>query len=131
MRLLIFPTAIRTLFYRPGEKSNTILLTERCDQYCTMCSQPPKSNDFTYWELYSKACCQMLKIKLLAFLWRADALQKDLFKFLEQMKTDRPDLRSHVLTNAQHFEEADKSVLKRLNEYVVWECPLRTSSRHT
>jgi len=124
--LLIFPNVnLATRFYRPGEKSNTILLTERCDQYCTMCSQPPKSNDFTHWELYSQACCQMPDNQTVGISGGEPTLyKKDLFKFLEQMKADRPDLRFHVLTNAQHFEEADKSVLKRLNEYVVWGVPL-------
>src|SRR5690242_3793572 len=32
---------VRTL-YRNSTRFNTILLTERCNSYCLMCSQPPK-----------------------------------------------------------------------------------------
>jgi His-Xaa-Ser system radical SAM maturase HxsC len=31
--------------YRAGSPFNTFLVTERCDNYCTMCSQPPKPHD--------------------------------------------------------------------------------------
>ncbi|WHZ16622.1 MAG: His-Xaa-Ser system radical SAM maturase HxsC [Nitrospira sp.] len=31
--------------YRRGSLHNTILLTEQCDHYCLMCSQPPKPQD--------------------------------------------------------------------------------------
>jgi len=35
---------IRTLF-RSSSDHNSILLTEQCDNYCLMCSQPPKDHD--------------------------------------------------------------------------------------
>lgn len=31
--------------YRAGSRSNTFLVTERCDNLCVMCSQPPKARD--------------------------------------------------------------------------------------
>jgi His-Xaa-Ser system radical SAM maturase HxsC len=37
-------SAIRTL-YRRNSRSNSFLVTERCDNYCVMCSQPPKQRD--------------------------------------------------------------------------------------
>ncbi|HEY4244401.1 MAG TPA: His-Xaa-Ser system radical SAM maturase HxsC [Kofleriaceae bacterium] len=36
--------AIHTL-YRRQSPSNALLVTERCDNYCVMCSQPPKERD--------------------------------------------------------------------------------------
>jgi His-Xaa-Ser system radical SAM maturase HxsC len=36
--------AIQTL-YRRGSRSNSLLVTERCNNYCVMCSQPPKDHD--------------------------------------------------------------------------------------
>jgi His-Xaa-Ser system radical SAM maturase HxsC len=36
--------SIRCL-YRAGSKNNTVLLTEQCNHYCLMCSQPPKKHD--------------------------------------------------------------------------------------
>ncbi len=34
-----------TALYRAISPFNTFLVTERCDNYCTMCSQPPKPHD--------------------------------------------------------------------------------------
>src|SRR4051794_7705906 len=31
------------VMYRRGAASNSMLLTERCNSYCLMCSQPPKA----------------------------------------------------------------------------------------
>ena len=33
------------MLFRHDGRPNTILLTERCDNYCLMCSQPPKTGD--------------------------------------------------------------------------------------
>ena len=51
--LIFFPNQnLIQRFYRPSSNSNTILLTEQCDQVCLMCSQPPKNKDYLHWELY-------------------------------------------------------------------------------
>jgi His-Xaa-Ser system radical SAM maturase HxsC len=34
-----------TALYRRASPTNTFLLTERCDNYCLMCSQPPRKQD--------------------------------------------------------------------------------------
>ena len=34
-----------TVLYRRQSPYNSLLVTERCDNYCTMCSQPPKRRD--------------------------------------------------------------------------------------
>src|SRR2546430_1857767 len=34
--------------FRKGSPHNTILLTEQCNHYCLMCSQPPKEVDDSY-----------------------------------------------------------------------------------
>jgi hypothetical protein len=33
------------VMYRRGSASNSMLLTEQCNSYCIMCSQPPKAGD--------------------------------------------------------------------------------------
>ncbi len=33
------------VLWRAGSPNNSVLLTERCDHYCLMCSQPPKERD--------------------------------------------------------------------------------------
>src|SRR5258708_7360845 len=44
LRLHPVSGAMRCL-YRTSALSNTILLTEQCNHYCLMCSQPPKTLD--------------------------------------------------------------------------------------
>ncbi len=34
-----------SVLFRTASRHNTLLVTERCDNYCLMCSQPPKSRD--------------------------------------------------------------------------------------
>ena len=36
------------VIYRRSSKHNSILVTERCNNYCVMCSQPPKDKDDSY-----------------------------------------------------------------------------------
>jgi His-Xaa-Ser system radical SAM maturase HxsC len=36
------------VLYRRNSQSNSLLVTERCNHYCLMCSQPPKDVDDTY-----------------------------------------------------------------------------------
>lgn len=44
VRLNPVSDSVRVLF-RKGSKHNTVLITEQCNNYCLMCSQPPKSVD--------------------------------------------------------------------------------------
>lgn len=39
---------ILRVLYRRSSPSNSLLVTERCNHYCLMCSQPPKDVDDTY-----------------------------------------------------------------------------------
>ena len=39
---------ILRVLYRRNSPSNSLLVTERCNHYCLMCSQPPKDVDDTY-----------------------------------------------------------------------------------
>jgi hypothetical protein len=41
---------------RAGSPHNTLLVTERCDQLCVMCSQPPKKTHVDRFSLLEDAC---------------------------------------------------------------------------
>jgi hypothetical protein len=41
---------------RVGSTTNTLLVTERCDQLCVMCSQPPKKTHVDRFDLLEEAC---------------------------------------------------------------------------
>jgi His-Xaa-Ser system radical SAM maturase HxsC len=47
VRFVPIKSALTTL-YRKHSKHNSLLVTERCNNYCLMCSQPPKDFDDSY-----------------------------------------------------------------------------------
>ena len=51
-----------------------------------------------------------------------------LFQLLGTVSGARPDLRFHVLTNAQHFDEADALALRQSAAAVIWGVPLYAPS---
>lgn len=88
---------------------NSILLTERCDHYCLMCSQPPKERDDSY--LYDRA---MRIVTAMPAGARAVSLTggeptivpEAFFGLLEHINTSRPDLSTHILSNGRRFADA-------------------------
>jgi len=131
--LLVFPqTSLAHRFFRPSEKSNTILITERCDQYCQMCSQPPKSKDYLHWKLYEKAI-ELFPINSVVGISGGEPTlyKNELFNFITKVLVSRPDIEFHVLTNAQHFDSDDLNNLSRLRENIVWGIPIYAASAET
>ena len=124
--LLVFPeNALAHRFYRPNEKANTILLTERCDQNCVMCSQPPKSKDYLHWDLYAEAIDIVPQNAVIGISGGEPTLYKEsLFNFIRVVSARRPDVEFHVLTNGQHFQSEDISTLREIAEKVVWGIPI-------
>lgn len=124
--LIIFPKQnFIQRFYRPNTIGNTILLTEQCDQICTMCSQPPKKKDYLYWDLYLKAASLVPQGGVLGISGGEPTLYKsELLQFLIDCIEANKGLQFNVLTNAQHFEESDIDKLSQLNKNVLWGVPL-------
>lgn len=124
--LLLFPATNSSVrLYRPDEKANTILLTERCDQYCNMCSQPPKNKDYTHWELYLQALSVFPQNSVVGISGGEPTLYKnELFDFLNNVNNIRPDISFHILSNGQHFSTEDKFKIAKSKEYVTWGIPL-------
>lgn len=111
---------------RSSSQHNTFLVTERCDQVCLMCSQPPKKHHvdlFPYFETAALLAPEGATIGISGgepTLFRAQ-----LFDFLQRALSARPDLSFHVLTNGQHFGEGDLESMGRIDRSrVVWGIPL-------
>ena len=105
---------------------NTLLITEQCDQLCVMCSQPPKKHHVDFFDQFAIAAKLAPSGAYIGISGGEPLLHKErLFEFLVSTAAARPDLRFHILTNAQHFEADD---LKRLDEIglerVLWGIPL-------
>ncbi|WP_029934560.1 His-Xaa-Ser system radical SAM maturase HxsC [Sphingomonas sp. UNC305MFCol5.2] len=111
---------------RAGSPHNTLLVTERCDQLCVMCSQPPKKTHVDRFALLEQACLLAEPDIVIGISGGEPTLYKDeLLGMIERVLAQRPDLAFHVLTNGQHFAQED---IERLRDpvyaQVLWGIPL-------
>ncbi|MFD9901252.1 His-Xaa-Ser system radical SAM maturase HxsC [Mesorhizobium sp. NPDC059025] len=111
---------------RSTSPHNTFLVTERCDQLCVMCSQPPKKQHVDLFGYFEQAAMLAPEGATIGISGGEPTLFKaELFGFLQRVMRARDDLRFHILTNAQHFEEGDRLKLLELDrERIVWGVPL-------
>lgn len=95
----------RTL-YRRSSTHNSFLVTERCNHYCLMCSQPPRDVD-DFWIIDEiKAALPLVdpRTKSFAFTGGEPLLEwRSFIKVLEQCRNLLPDTIIHVLTNGRAF----------------------------
>jgi His-Xaa-Ser system radical SAM maturase HxsC len=119
---------------RAGSPHNTLLVTERCDQLCVMCSQPPKKTHVDRFGLFEQACLLAEPDIVIGISGGEPTLYKvQLLGMIERVLAARPDLAFHVLTNGQHFEQEDVARLRDpVFRRVVWGIPLyaRDSALH-
>lgn len=130
--ILLIPPHSRTAhrLIRAGSDHNTLLVTERCDQLCVMCSQPPKTQHFDLFDSFFEACRIAPHGQYIGISGGEPMLLKErLFDFLTRLAVLRPDLRFHVLTNGQHFSDDDMAVVEALGPArVLWGIPLYSAS---
>jgi His-Xaa-Ser system radical SAM maturase HxsC len=111
---------------RAGSFHNTLLVTERCDQLCVMCSQPPKKTHVDRFDLFEEACLLAEPDSVIGISGGEPTLYKDrLCRMIERVLGARQDLEFHVLTNGQHFGPDDIERLRNpVYRRVSWGIPL-------
>jgi His-Xaa-Ser system radical SAM maturase HxsC len=98
-----------TALYRRASNSNTFLLTERCDNFCVMCSQPPRPDDdlWRVHELMNVIPLVSPDTTEIVFSGGEPALLGNhLVRLLETMKRVLPRTAVHVLSNGRRFSDA-------------------------
>jgi His-Xaa-Ser system radical SAM maturase HxsC len=117
---------IATRIIRAASPHNSLLITERCDQLCVMCSQPPKKTHVDRFDIFRRACLLAPKGHVIGVSGGEPTLYKQqLFDLVEHVLSERPDLGFHVLSNGQHFEQDDIRRLRQvLYRNVSWGIPL-------
>ncbi|WP_376704473.1 His-Xaa-Ser system radical SAM maturase HxsC [Mesorhizobium sp. ISC25] len=99
--------AIRVLF-RVTASANYFLLTERCNHYCLMCSQPPKDIDDSWLAVEMQQLLPLLPAST-PFLGLTGGeptlLGEDFFDLLSAVKTLLPDTAVHILSNGRAFQD--------------------------
>jgi His-Xaa-Ser system radical SAM maturase HxsC len=109
LRVMPRSNAVRTV-YRRSSHQNFILATERCNNYCLMCSQPPKREDDSW--LVDDI------LRLLPLIDRATPeitvtggeptlLGEDLLKIVAACESWLPETAIHVLSNGRSFADLD------------------------
>ncbi|HEY1820668.1 MAG TPA: His-Xaa-Ser system radical SAM maturase HxsC [Trebonia sp.] len=97
-----------TVLWKNTAVHNSLLLTEQCDNYCLMCSQPPKDRDDSW--LFDRA---KKVISLLPSTARALSLTggeptlhaRAFIGLLTHIKRTRPELSVHLLSNGRKFAD--------------------------
>ena len=98
---------INTLF-RVNSEHNTLLLTERCNHFCLMCSQPPKNTDDS-WLL--KDAFDLISLipestKNIGFSGGEPTLYgDDLIRLVLHAKTQLPNTSLDILSNGRAFSD--------------------------
>lgn len=104
------------VLYRHNSDSNSILLTERCDHYCLMCSQPPRDIDDSAllseaFELISKIPTNARSLGITG--GEPTFYGKRLVELVAHAKRFLPTTRLDILSNGKRF--ADKSYALNLS----------------
>lgn len=98
----------RTLFRR-NSTHNSFLVTERCNNYCLMCSQPPKDVDDRWLLNEIKASLPLIDpgAKALTFTGGETLTDwADLIEVLKQCREHLPETSVQVLTNGRAFADS-------------------------
>lgn len=94
--------------YRRKSPHNTILLTERCDHYCLMCSQPPKQLDDSWLLAEARELISLIpkETENLGFTGGEPTLYGQQFiELLQHAKTCLPTTAIDVLSNGRAFRD--------------------------
>jgi His-Xaa-Ser system radical SAM maturase HxsC len=97
------------VLYRRNSSHNHFLLTERCNHYCLMCSQPPKAADDSWIVEDVLAAIPLIDplTQEIGFTGgEPTLLGDDLFRILRTMKSYLPHTAIHILSNGRLFAEA-------------------------
>ncbi|QSQ14162.1 His-Xaa-Ser system radical SAM maturase HxsC [Myxococcus landrumensis] len=101
--------ALATL-YRRASPSNSFLVTERCDNNCLMCSQPPRKQEDSWLvdELMEALPLISPETREVGITGGEPSLLKGrLVELLERMKQHLPRTAVHILTNGRGFANAE------------------------
>jgi His-Xaa-Ser system radical SAM maturase HxsC len=100
---------LRTLF-RPESEHNALLVTERCNSFCLMCSQPPVDRDDSGLTGLNVEAIRLMKpppVHLGITGGEPTLLGAGLFRILDELKVRLPETSVHMLTNGRRFSRPE------------------------
>lgn len=115
--LLTSEGLVKNLF-RPNHKSNSLLVTDRCNSNCLMCSQPPKDiNDIPSIRKIHNALIPQIpnETSVLGITGGEPTILGEYFiELLNNLKFHLPNTEVHILTNGRNF--AYSNYVKKVSE---------------
>ncbi|MDE2103406.1 MAG: His-Xaa-Ser system radical SAM maturase HxsC [Patescibacteria group bacterium] len=99
--------SVRVL-YRKNSPHNALLLTERCDNFCLMCSQPPKDIDDSYLaeEVLRTIPLMSPETKEITLTGgEPTLLGESLIQIIQSLKRHLPATAVHILSNGRSFKQ--------------------------
>ncbi len=96
------------MLWKNSARHNALLLTEQCDNYCLMCSQPPKDRDDVWLFDRARKVISLLPrdARALSLTGGEPTLHADaLIGLLEHCKRVAPGLSLHLLSNGRRFAD--------------------------
>jgi His-Xaa-Ser system radical SAM maturase HxsC len=103
-----------TVLWKNSAQHNGLLLTEQCDNYCLMCSQPPKEREDSWLFDRARKVVSLLPedARSLSLTGGEPTLHADaLIELLEHCRRVAPELSIHLLSNGRRF--ADPAFARR------------------
>jgi His-Xaa-Ser system radical SAM maturase HxsC len=100
---------LRTLF-RPESEHNALFVTERCNSFCLMCSQPPVDRDDSGLTGVNLEAIRLMKpppVHLGITGGEPTLLGAGLFRILDELKVRLPETSVHMLTNGRRFSRPE------------------------
>lgn len=132
----VVPPGKVSVLFRRVSNANSLFVTERCNSFCLMCSQPPRDENDD-WRIAELLELVPLIDRSLPFLGvtggEPTLLGEDLRRVLEAAIGALPATQLHVLTNGRRF--AEPTFVRRFDsvrDRTTWAVPLYadTSDRH-
>jgi His-Xaa-Ser system radical SAM maturase HxsC len=99
-----------TVLWKNSARHNGLLLTEQCDNYCLMCSQPPKDRDDPWLFDRARKVISLLPqgARALSLTGGEPTLHADaLIGLLEHCQRVAPSLSVHLLSNGRRFADPE------------------------
>ena len=105
----ITPDGIRiSVLWKEAAAHNSLLLTEQCDNYCLMCSQPPKDREDAWLFQRAKSVVSLLppSAQMLGLTGGEPTLHANaLIDLLEHCRDAAPSVSLHLLSNGRRFAD--------------------------
>src|SRR6202453_1358363 len=98
------------VLWKNSARHNALLLTEQCDNYCLMCSQPPKDRDDSWLFDRARKVISLLPegARAISLTGGEPTLHADaLIGLLEHCKRVTPGLSVHLLSNGRRFADPE------------------------